>query len=92
MGRRAPGRHSHRRGLRYLSREEDEREVGAFGHVDFMHGVSRGPDPGRYDNLEPGDAKGTNLLCLPRARQCLAVYQGLVISQLTWGAGLNPPA
>ena len=66
MGRGAPGGSSHRRGLLFLSREENQREVGALGHVDFMHGLSRGEDTGRHDDLDPGHAEGSDLLRVPR--------------------------
>lgn len=66
MGRGASGRCSQRRRLRFLSREKDQWEVGTLGHVDFVHGMSCGKNPGGHDNAEPGNAEGTDLLCVPR--------------------------
>jgi predicted CXXCH cytochrome family protein len=44
--------------MRFVPREESHREVGAFGDVDPVHGVSCGTDAGRHDDAEPGDAEG----------------------------------
>src|ERR1039458_2745077 len=65
LGRGASGRDSRRLRMRFVSREEGHREVGAFGDVDAVHGVSCGENAGRHDDAEPGHAEGTDLLCLP---------------------------
>ena len=66
LGCRASGRARQRRRLHLLSREENQREVGALGHVDSVHGLPRGHNTGRYDDLEPVHAEGKDLLRLPR--------------------------
>ena len=50
----------------FLSHEANQREVGAFGDGDFVHGLSCGENARRHDDVEPGDAEGTDLLCLSR--------------------------
>ena len=49
-----------------LSQQTNQREVGALGDGDFVHGVSCGENARRHDNVESGDAEGTDLLCLSR--------------------------
>ena len=46
--------------------KQSQREVGALGHVDFVHGMSCGKNPRGHDDAEPGYAEGTDLLCVPR--------------------------
>ena len=65
-GRRASGRSPGRLRLLVLSCEENQREVGPLGHVNIVHGLSCGENPGRYDYLEPRDAERADLLCVPR--------------------------
>jgi hypothetical protein len=49
-----------------MSREEGQRKIGTLGYVDCMHGVSRGKDARRYDDADPDNAEGKNMLRLSR--------------------------
>ncbi len=54
-----------------LSRQANQRQVGALGDGDFVHGVSCGEDPRGPDHAKLGDAEGADLLCLSREIRCV---------------------
>ena len=66
LGRRTSRRPFQGRPMLLVSRQTNQRQVGALGNGDFMHGVSCSENARRYDDAEPRDAEGTDLLCLPR--------------------------
>jgi hypothetical protein len=47
-----------------MSWEKDQRKIGTLGYVDSMHGMSRGKDARRYDDADPDNAEGKNMLRL----------------------------
>lgn len=66
LSRRTSRHSSQRRRMLILPYQANQRPVGALGNGDFVHGVSCIENARRHDHAEPGDAEGTELLCLPR--------------------------
>lgn len=65
VGSGASGHCFERRGVLIVSREQGDREVGAFGNGDDLRRVSRRCYARRHDDRKPLDAQGKNLFCVP---------------------------